>query len=84
MKAKLTAIALITLVAVNPADADQSVEVVLAAEVEWEQLNFRGDKSPMAGTLWGDRKATVPTGFLAKFVTFVATSYSSGHLPRSG
>jgi hypothetical protein len=39
------------------------------SEVEWEQLNpARGDKSPMAGTLWGDRKDSVPTGFLVKFV----------------
>jgi len=44
-------------------------EVILASEVEWEKLNpARGDKSPQAGTLWGDRKGTVPTGFLAKFV----------------
>lgn len=44
-------------------------EVVSISEVEWEQLNpARGDKSPQAGTLWGDRKGDVPTGFLAKFV----------------
>ena len=43
--------------------------VVLTSEVDWEQLNpARGDKSPQAGTLWGDRKGSVPTGFLAKFV----------------
>ena len=46
-----------------------SYEVVPLAEVEWEQLNpARGDKSPQAGTLWGDRKGEAPTGFLAKFV----------------
>ena len=44
-------------------------EVILASEVKWEKLNpARGDKSPQAGTLWGDRKGAVPTGFLAKFV----------------
>ncbi len=44
-------------------------EVILASEVEWQQLNpARGDKSPQAGTLWGDRRGAVPTGFLAKFV----------------
>ena len=44
-------------------------EIILASEVKWEQLNpARGDKSPRAGTLWGDRKGTVPTGFLVKFV----------------
>lgn len=43
--------------------------ILLTSDVEWEQLNpARGDKSPQAGTLWGDRKGNVPTGFLAKFV----------------
>lgn len=43
--------------------------VVLSSEVKWEKLNpLRGDKSPQAATLWGDRKGTVPTGFRAKFV----------------
>lgn len=42
---------------------------VSASDVQWEHLNpARGDKSPQAGTLWGDRKGTAPTGFLAKFV----------------
>jgi mannose-6-phosphate isomerase-like protein (cupin superfamily) len=36
--------------------------------VQWEALNpARGDMSPRAGTLWGDRNAEVPTGFLANF-----------------
>lgn len=44
-------------------------EIVPVEDVDWEQLNpARGDQSPQAGTLWGDRKAEVPTGFLAKFV----------------
>ncbi len=69
MKAQLKAIALTTLVAVHSAHAGGSQEVVLTSEVEWEQLNpARGDMSPQAATLWGDRKGTVPTGFLAKFV----------------
>ena len=38
-------------------------------KIDWQKLNpARGDKSPQAGTLWGDRKGQVPTGFLAKFV----------------
>jgi hypothetical protein len=46
-----------------------SSRVVLASEVDWEQLNpARGEKSPLAGTLWGDRRDTVPTGFLVRFV----------------
>jgi len=49
--------------------AEPTNEVILASEVKWEQLNpARGDKSPKAGTLWGDRKGSVPTGFLVKFV----------------
>ena len=69
MKAKHAAIALTTLVAVHSAYAGGSQEVVLTSEVEWEQLNpARGDKSPQAGTLWGDLTGTVPTGFLARFV----------------
>ncbi|MES9970543.1 MAG: DUF4437 domain-containing protein [Candidatus Thiodiazotropha sp.] len=52
-----------------PATADPVKEVVLASEVKWQQLNpARGDKSPMAATLWGDRMGRVPTGFLVKFV----------------
>lgn len=55
-------------IAPNPT-TESTNEVVLVSEVEWEKLNpARGDKSPLAGTLWGDRKGTVPTGFLAKFV----------------
>ncbi|MEM6718874.1 MAG: DUF4437 domain-containing protein [Bacteroidota bacterium] len=44
-------------------------KVQLSSEIVWEKLNpARGDKSPQAGTIWGDRKGTVATGFLAKFV----------------
>ena len=43
-------------------------EVFLSSQINWEKLNpARGDNSPQAGTIWGDRKGTVPTGFLAKF-----------------
>lgn len=49
--------------------AESTVEVLPVSEVDWEQLNpARGDKSPQAGTLWGDRRGIVATGFLAKFV----------------
>lgn len=44
-------------------------KVLLSSEIIWEKLNpARGDQSPQAGTIWGDRKGTVATGFLAKFV----------------
>lgn len=44
-------------------------EFVSSSEVTWEQLNpARGDKSPKAGTLWGNRNGVSPTGFLVNFV----------------
>ena len=47
------------------AAAPPTYEVVLSSEVQWEQLNpARGDKSPKAATLWGDRNGSGPTGFL--------------------
>jgi len=58
----------------SPSDIAKSAsetnnKIILTSQVKWEKLNpARGDKSPQAGTLWGDRKGTVPTGFLAKFV----------------
>ncbi len=46
---------------------DPTTRVVLKSEVEWTYLNpARGDKAPMAGTLWGDRSGRGPTGFLLK------------------
>ena len=43
--------------------------VILSTEINWESLNpARGDQSPKAGTIWGDRNDSVPTGFLVKFV----------------
>ena len=46
-----------------------SSKVVLASEIEWRKLNpARGDKSPKAATLWGDRNGAIATGFLVKFV----------------
>lgn len=44
-------------------------KVRLSSEIVWEKLNpARGDQSPQAGTIWGNRKDTLATGFLAKFV----------------
>ncbi|WP_272022552.1 DUF4437 domain-containing protein [Olleya namhaensis] len=50
-------------------DSAKSVnEVVTADNVEWGWLNpLRGDKSPAAGKLWGDRTKNEPAGFLVKF-----------------
>ena len=50
-------------------EPDTDAEVVLISEVEWGPLNpARGDQSPKAGTLWGDRTDSGPSGFLVQFV----------------
>lgn len=41
---------------------------IAKSEVEWGPLNpARGDNSPRAGTLWGDRTDSGPSGFLVRF-----------------
>ncbi|WP_241905003.1 DUF4437 domain-containing protein [Shewanella sp. 10N.286.52.C2] len=54
-----------------PAIAEQSQpqsEVISSGEIQWGYLNpLRGDKSPGAANLWGDRTKNVPTGMLVKF-----------------
>ncbi|MCM2679714.1 DUF4437 domain-containing protein [Echinimonas agarilytica] len=51
-----------------PTIAEVTNTVVLASDIEWGKLNpARGDKSPKAANLWGDRKADVATGFLVEF-----------------
>jgi quercetin dioxygenase-like cupin family protein len=60
----------VTSVAQTPTTDDiKSInEVVTADNVEWGWLNpLRGDKSPAAGKLWGDRTKNEPAGFLVKF-----------------
>ena len=48
--------------------ADPTTEVVRYADVEWGPLNAaRGDASPRAGDLWGDRTGPGATGFLVQF-----------------
>ncbi len=43
-------------------------QVVLTSQVKWGPLNpARGDKSPKAGKLWGDRTGSGPSGFLVRF-----------------
>ncbi len=46
---------------------EPTYKVVLTPEVRFDQLNpARGDQSPEAGTIWGDRNGRGPTGFLFK------------------
>lgn len=53
----------------SPVIKNPTNKVVLNSEIIWEKLNpARGDQSPQAGTIWGDRKGEEATGFLAKFV----------------
>lgn len=53
----------------HQASRNSSVSILPVSKVDWEKLNpARGDESPQAGTLWGDRKGSPPTGFLAKFM----------------
>jgi len=48
--------------------SDTSNEVLLRSNVQWSPLNpARGDKSPQAGQLWGDRTTDGASGFLVKF-----------------
>ncbi|OJJ23949.1 hypothetical protein BKI52_00215 [marine bacterium AO1-C] len=43
------------------------VKIVLASEIKFDKLNpARGDKSPQAGTVWGDRNGKEATGFIFK------------------
>ncbi|MEO0335001.1 MAG: DUF4437 domain-containing protein [Pseudomonadota bacterium] len=53
----------------KPLSSSGGVAYLPADQVQWQKLNpARGDKSPQAGTVWGDRKGEVETAFLAKFV----------------
>jgi hypothetical protein len=52
------------------ADAQSDPSFIVAYEdIEWGALNpARGDSSPRAGTLWGDRTKDGASGFLVRFV----------------
>ena len=48
---------------------DTNHRFILMSGLEWQPLNpARGDKSPLAATLWGNRNGIMATGFLVKFV----------------
>lgn len=48
--------------------ATDTLSVVKAEDVQWSALNpQRGDNSPQAGKLWGDREQNGVSGFLVKF-----------------
>ena len=65
----LTLLFILSIGCANSAKKVNQINVKPIQDVQWEKLNpARGDKSPQAGTLWGDRKGAVETGFLVKFV----------------
>lgn len=52
---------------VSPSKADD-YSVIAASNIEWGLLNpLRGDASPRAADLWGDRTKNMATGMLVKF-----------------
>lgn len=54
---------------VSSQNSDTASEVLLQSDVQWTPLNpARGDQSPQAGTLWGDRTNSGASGFLVQFV----------------
>ena len=60
----LAFVATLTLACTNK---EQNTEVILQSEIIFNDLNpARGDQSPKAGDVWGDRQKDGPTGFLFK------------------
>lgn len=59
---------LVTLLSPTALATDVSSKVVAASEIKWGRLNpLRGDKSPGAADLWGDRTTETATGMLVRF-----------------
>ena len=58
----------IFLIALVGTTVELTSKVVLKSDITWSPLNpARGDKSPQAGALWGERTGSGPSGFLVKF-----------------
>ena len=62
-------LALVATLISTPASAEQSTsQVVAASNIDWGYLNpLRGDKSPGAADLWGNRTTDTATGMLVRF-----------------
>ena len=62
-------LALVATLISTPASAEQSTsQVVAASNIDWGYLNpLRGDKSPAAADLWGNRTTDTATGMLVRF-----------------
>tara|TARA_R110002012_G_scaffold202167_1_gene371188 strand:- start:5185 stop:6021 length:837 start_codon:yes stop_codon:yes gene_type:complete len=64
----LSALALIAALLSPNAFAADASKVVAASDIKWGYLNpLRGDKSPGAADLWGDRTTDTATGMLVRF-----------------
>ncbi|MEL0646519.1 DUF4437 domain-containing protein [Pseudoalteromonas agarivorans] len=65
----LSALALVATFSSSPVFAQQSTSKVIAASnIDWGYLNpLRGDKSPGAADLWGNRTTDTATGMLVRF-----------------
>lgn len=65
----LSTIAVITALLSRPILAnDISSKVIASSDIKWGYLNpLRGDKSPGAADLWGDRTSNTATGMLVRF-----------------
>ncbi len=51
-----------------PSPVSPDIQIVQHADLDWGPLNpARGDNSPRAATLWGDRTSQGPSGFLVRF-----------------
>ncbi|TMP12129.1 hypothetical protein CWC11_00590 [Pseudoalteromonas sp. S3178] len=66
---KASTLALVATLSSSPAFAQQSTSKVIAADnIDWGYLNpLRGDKSPGAADLWGNRTTDTATGMLVRF-----------------
>ncbi|MEP0366712.1 MAG: DUF4437 domain-containing protein [Cyclobacteriaceae bacterium] len=68
MKSLLTLAMSLSMVLSVFAQTNSSKELILASDIEWSPLNpARGDNSPKAGNIWGDRTKEGATGFLVQF-----------------
>ena len=66
-KLKLAALSLAMVLTTLPSKANDHL-VIATDDIEWGLLNpLRGDASPKAADLWGDRTKDMATGMLVKF-----------------
>ncbi len=68
IKNRLTYLLVVLSFSVAIEASETQLDIVLAEDIKWGYLNpLRGDKSPGAANLWGDRTADNATGMLVRF-----------------